>query len=51
MRCEMGGSSFIILSETPCAEPHAGCCEERRRNTGTYPIKLVIQIRMDELAA
>lgn len=26
MRCAMGGLSLSILSETPCADPHAGCC-------------------------
>ena len=34
----MGGSSFTILSETPCADPHAGCCGEGRLNTAPYPI-------------
>ena len=26
MYCLMDGSSFTILDETPCADPHAGCC-------------------------
>ena len=37
----MVGLSFTILSETPCADPHAGCCGERRRDAGAYPIKFM----------
>lgn len=34
----MGGSSFTILSETPCADPHAGCCGSWRLETSGSPI-------------
>ncbi|WP_458724058.1 hypothetical protein, partial [Alteromonas macleodii] len=29
---------FTILNETPCAEPHAGCCGGWRLDTSGYPI-------------
>jgi len=32
------GLSFIILNETPCADPHAGCCGGWRLDTSGYPI-------------
>jgi hypothetical protein len=38
MRCVMDGSSFTILDETPCADPHAGCCGGWGLNTLGYPI-------------
>ena len=41
--CVMAGSSFTILSETPCADPPvrrigAGCCEGWGLDTPGYPI-------------
>jgi hypothetical protein len=39
MSCAMVGSSFTILSETPCADPHAGCCGGWRLDTSGYPIR------------
>ncbi len=38
MRYAMVGLSFTILSETPCADPHAGCCGDWRLKTYGYPI-------------
>jgi len=38
IRYVMVGPSFIILSETPCADPHAGCCGGRGLETLGYPI-------------
>jgi hypothetical protein len=35
----MDGLSFTILSETPCADPHAGCCGGWRLDTSGYPIR------------
>ena len=35
----MVGSSFTILDETPCADPHAGCCGEGWLDIGPYPIR------------
>lgn len=35
------GLRFTILSETPCAEPHAGCCGGWRLDTSGYPIMLL----------
>jgi hypothetical protein len=32
------GLNFTILSETPCADPHAGCCGGWRLETSGYPI-------------
>ena len=34
----MDGLRFTILNETPCAEPHAGCCGGWRLDTSGYPI-------------
>jgi tetratricopeptide (TPR) repeat protein len=34
----MVGLNFTILSETPCADPHAGCCGGWRLETSGYPI-------------
>lgn len=42
MRYAMAGSSFTILSETPCAELHAGCCGGRGLETFGYPIIALI---------
>jgi hypothetical protein len=39
MRCVMDGSSFTIPGETPCADPHAGCCGGWGLETLGYPIK------------
>jgi len=39
MRYVMVGLSFTILSETPCAEPHAGCCGDWGLETPGYPIR------------
>ena len=39
MRYAMVGLSFTILSETPCADPHAGCCGGWGLDTSGYPIK------------
>jgi len=30
------------LGETPCADPHAGCCGERERKTPAYQIMRTI---------
>ena len=38
MNYAMVGSSFTILSETPCADPHAGCCGDWGLDTPGYPI-------------
>jgi hypothetical protein len=38
IHCVMDGLRFTILSETPCAEPHAGCCGGCRLETSGYPI-------------
>jgi hypothetical protein len=38
MRCVMDGSSFTIPGETPCADPHAGCCGGWGLETLGYPI-------------
>ena len=40
----MVGLRFTILNETPCAEPHAGCCGGWRLDTSGYPIKLLLLI-------
>ncbi len=32
------GSSFTIAIETPCADPHAGCCGGWGLETPGYPI-------------
>ena len=34
----MVGYGFTILSETPCADPHAGCCGGWGLETPGYPI-------------
>lgn len=34
----MVGLGFTILSETPCADPHAGCCGDWGLDTPGYPI-------------
>ena len=39
MNYAMVGSSFTILSETPCADPHAGCCGDWGLDTPGYPIR------------
>lgn len=41
MRYVMDGSSFTILNETPCADPHAGCCGDWGLETPGYPIRLM----------
>jgi len=41
----MDGSSFTIPNETPCADPHAGCCGEGRVKTGPYPISTIFLAR------
>ena len=38
MRCVMDGSSFTIPGETPCADPHAGCCGGWGLESPGYPI-------------
>jgi len=38
MRYVMDGLRFIMLNETPCAEPHAGCCGDWGLETPGYPI-------------
>lgn len=43
-RCAMDGLSFTTLSETPCAEPHAGCCGDWGLDTPGYPISELIAI-------
>lgn len=43
MRYVMDGSSFTILNETPCADPHAGCCGGWGLETPGYPIKAAIE--------
>jgi len=45
MHCVMDGSSFTIPNETPCADPHAGCCGEGRVKTGPYPISTIFLAR------
>ena len=42
MRCAMVGYGFTILSETPCADPHAGCCGGWGLETSGYPIFLSV---------
>ena len=37
MRYVMDGLRFIMLNETPCAEPHAGRCGNWRLETPSYP--------------
>lgn len=37
----MVGYGFTILSETPCADPHAGCCGGWGLETSGYPIMYV----------
>ena len=37
----MVGYGFTILSETPCADPHAGCCGGWGLETPGYPIVLL----------
>jgi hypothetical protein len=34
----MVGSNFTMANETPCADPHAGCCGEGGLDTRPYPI-------------
>jgi len=34
----MDGLRFTMLTETPCAEPHAGCCGDWGLETPGYPI-------------
>ena len=48
MNCVMLGIGFTILSETPCAEPHAGCCGGWRLETSGYPIlcELILAISL-----
>ncbi|MCF6217894.1 MAG: hypothetical protein L3J62_02505, partial [Gammaproteobacteria bacterium] len=43
MRYVMDGLRFTMLNETPCAEPHAGCCGDWGLETPGYPISCVIQ--------
>ena len=42
MNYAMVGSSFTILSETPCAGPHAGCCGDWGLDTPGYPIRSML---------
>ena len=42
MRCVMDGSSFTIPGETPCADPHAGCCGGWGLETPGYPIMCLL---------
>ncbi|CAI4169735.1 hypothetical protein ALT1545_730001 [Alteromonas macleodii] len=44
---------FTTLNETPCAEPHAGCCGGWRLDTSGYPIRLIVskQARRPKLFA
>ena len=44
MNYAMVGSSFTILSETPCADPHAGCCGDWGLDTPGYPISHFVAI-------
>ncbi|MCG8613417.1 MAG: hypothetical protein MI864_23145, partial [Pseudomonadales bacterium] len=37
-RCVLAASSFTILSETPCADPHAGVVGNGGVDTSGYPI-------------
>jgi hypothetical protein len=46
MRYVMDGSSFTIPNETPCAEPHAGCCGGWGLKTPGYPICEQVTIRI-----
>jgi hypothetical protein len=39
MHYVMDGFRFIMLNETPCAEPHAGCCGDWGLETPGYPIR------------
>ncbi len=43
MRYVMDGLRFIMLNETPCAEPHAGCCGDWGLETPGYPIRHAAQ--------
>jgi len=43
----MVGLNFIIPDETPCADPHAGCCGEGWRNTSPYPIIFAFSVLND----
>ena len=45
MNYAMVGSSFTILSETPCAGPHAGCCGDWGLDTPGYPISQITRFR------
>jgi len=47
MRYVMVGLSFTILSETPCAEPHAGCCGDWGLETPGYPISTIFCIELE----
>lgn len=38
----MVGYGFTILSETPCADPHAGCCGGWGLETLGYPIMFIL---------
>ena len=40
MHYAMDGSGFTIVGETPCADPHAGCCGGWGLDTPGYPIGL-----------
>ena len=40
----MVGYGFTILSETPCADPHAGCCGGWGLETPGYPIKCNLRL-------
>ena len=44
MRYVMDGLRFTMLDETPCAEPHAGCCGGRGLETLGYPIMCVFSL-------
>ena len=38
MHYVMDGLRFTMLNETPCEEPHAGCCGDWGLETPGYPI-------------
>ena len=42
----MVGYGFTILSETPCADPHAGCCGGWGLETPGYPIMCVYVMKV-----
>ena len=42
-----GCIKFTMLNETPCAEPHAGCCGDWTLETPRYPIRRIFIILVD----